>query len=138
MKAASLTGSLLARKGAAQPSGLTFLAGVPSQGAAAAPRPAAAANTPSAVAAPQRAEKTCGPVAKLTLRLDRDRHLRLKLASVHARRSIQEILTLALDEYLERVVPEAFNGRCACLSAPAGAADLTYSGKTDTNREPDA
>ena len=129
MKAASLNGSLLARKGAARPSGLTFLTGAPESdpierskagvGAVAATggstftEPRSVAPLPKA--APVRDKGA--PVAKLTLRLDRERHLRLKLTSAHARRSVQDILTMALDEYLEKVVPEAFNGGCACLSA---------------------
>ena len=136
MKAASLTGSLLARKGAAQPSGLTLLAGVP--GPAVTTRPAASANGAGARPAPPPTDRVAGPVAKLTLRLDRDRHLRLKLAGVHGRRSIQEILTSALDEYLEKVVPEAFNGRCACLSAPIAAVDPGCAAPAGINREPEA
>jgi hypothetical protein len=36
-----------------------------------------------------------------TLRLDRDRHLKLRLASVISDRSAQQILTEALDQYLQ-------------------------------------
>ena len=121
MKAATLNPSLLARKGAAHPSGVTFLAGRSDRkdgsdiGAGASVADVAGANPSEAMG--DHPQRGTGPVAKLTLRLDRERHLRLKLVGAHSRRSVQEILTLALDEYLDRVVPEAFNGRCACLAA---------------------
>ncbi|MCB9960304.1 MAG: hypothetical protein H6843_17035 [Rhodospirillaceae bacterium] len=121
MKAAALNPSLLARKGAAHPSGLTLLAGRSDRkdgsDAGAGGCAAHAVGVDSTEALGEHPHRGSGPVAKLTLRLDRERHLRLKLVGAHSRRSVQEILTSALDEYLDRVVPEAFNGRCACLAA---------------------
>ncbi len=39
---------------------------------------------------------------KLSLRLDRERHTRLRLFAAHTERHLQDILTAALDEYLDR------------------------------------
>ncbi len=43
---------------------------------------------------------------KLSLRLDPQRHFRLKLVSYHLGLSAQELLTRALDRYIELVAPE--------------------------------
>lgn len=43
---------------------------------------------------------------KLSLRLDRVRHFRLKLVAYHLGVSAQELLTRALDGYIEQVAPE--------------------------------
>lgn len=56
--------------------------------------PAARAARPAPVDLPARAK------AAFTLRLDPDRHLRLRLATAVTRRSAQQIVTGALDEYL--------------------------------------
>jgi hypothetical protein len=58
------------------------------------------------------------PKAAFTLRLDAERHLRLRLLSAHAHRSSQQLLIEALDRLLaERLaeVPEALAKACACL-----------------------
>jgi len=46
--------------------------------------------------------------AAFTLRLDAERHLRLRLASAVTRQSSQQLVTQALDQFLERV-PEVDN-----------------------------
>ncbi|MBA3878122.1 MAG: hypothetical protein C0500_00185 [Sphingobium sp.] len=60
---------------------------------------AAAAAPAKPVAAP-RAPVGMKAKAAFTLRLDHDRHLRLRLASALANRSAQQIVTTALDDYL--------------------------------------
>ncbi len=45
--------------------------------------------------------------AAFTLRLDSDRHLKLRLACAVARKSAQQIVTEALDEYLTAKFPDA-------------------------------
>jgi len=55
------------------------------------------------------------PAAKLSVRLDEDRHRRLRLAALHLGRSGQQILIEALDAYLKRSVPTILGGQCACL-----------------------
>lgn len=59
--------------------------------------PAAAAR----VAREVRASGAKGKKAAFTLRLDNDRHLRLRLASAVTRRSAQQLVTEALDAFLE-------------------------------------
>ena len=102
MKASSLTSSLLARKGRAHPATLL----VPTE-----LEPLAT----SARTAPRAGSDRAGP-AKLTVRLDRDRHSKLKLAALHLNMSAQELMTRALDAHLARVVPEAIQSGCTCLA----------------------
>ncbi|RYY45331.1 MAG: hypothetical protein EOP59_04660 [Sphingomonadales bacterium] len=63
----------------------------------AAPKPAAPA---AAVRAPRAAISKINKAA-FTLRLDTDRHLRLRLASAVTRRSAQQLVTEALDAFLD-------------------------------------
>lgn len=63
-----------------------------------APRLAA---TKGAVARAQRQARTGTGKAAFTLRLDNDRHLRLRLASAVTNRSAQQLVTEALDAFLE-------------------------------------
>lgn len=109
--AASLSSALLVAKG--QASALGFVA--PGAGAIAnsltAPSPGKA--RPGRQAAADRAR---GPErVRLSLRLDVERHLRLKLLSAHLRKSSQEILTAALDNYLADSSREVERRDCACL-----------------------
>ena len=66
---------------------------------------ALAAPTPVAAVAAAKPRAAVGskPKAAFTLRLDHDRHLRLRLASALANRSAQQIVTQALDDYLATV-----------------------------------
>ena len=99
--AAILSSGLLARKGAALP---TSLAAVPlSPRAAIGDVPA-----PAGAAVPRRN-------AKVSLRLDPERHRKLRLAAVHLGRSGQRILIDALDAHLARCAETIAGGDCACL-----------------------
>ncbi len=60
-----------------------------------------------------------GKRVAMTLRLDSDRHLKLRVLSAHANMSSQEILTAALDEYLSREASTADLRHCDCLHASA-------------------
>ena len=51
----------------------------------------------------------------LTLRLAPDRYLRLKIFGVYTDRSVQDILTAALDAYLDQAAPSVGLG-CPCLN----------------------
>ena len=106
MKPAPLTSALLARKGGATPA-------FPLISSLGEDRPERRVNGRAGlpVTTDDRA-----PVAKLTLRLDRERHLKLKLAAAHLRRSAQEILTNALDQYLDDVIPTCVESGCQCLA----------------------
>ncbi len=72
-----------------------------------APQPVAvSAPAPAAKLAPAAAARVAREVAKktkaaFTLRLDNDRHLRLRLASAVTNRSAQQLVTEALDAFLE-------------------------------------
>lgn len=128
---AALTGALLANKGAAVPSGTvsSFLDEYTSPKAAASLRPGREAQTtkptngvtaPKAAPTASRSQKhsvppETGARAKLSVRLDQTRHLKLKLAAAHLRRSSQTIMLEALDAYLTQVTP-SIGGDCACLN----------------------
>jgi hypothetical protein len=122
MKAASLTSTLLARKGSASPAELAL---VPTDGRR--PNGKAPGREPQRPTCAHKAELTAsdgGPdghgngayMAKFTLRLDRERHLRLKLLAAHLHLSAQEMLIEALDAYLEQAVPQAIRNNCSCLA----------------------
>lgn len=86
-----------------------------------APKPRAAA--PVACEAPTEAPVIPTPAAHadhgkrvaMTLRLDNDRHLKLRVLSAHSNLSSQEILTAALDDYLARHSAEPGLRHCECL-----------------------
>ena len=161
-EAASLTGSLLARKGSAVPAALALsplavmqhpaMAALPPAPGPALPMPVAARMplllrpTPQmegwrspppfqpAPRAPARPEakapeaKTAGgpkeppsrrgsgKSAKVSLRLDDERHRKLRLASVHQQLSGQQILLKALDAYLADCAPVVMDGNCVCIN----------------------
>ena len=62
--------------------------------------PAAAVKS-KIVSLPKRKSQPAGKKAAFTLRLDSDRHLRLRLACALTGQSAQQIVTLALDGFLE-------------------------------------
>jgi|GEM_PF-5789133 len=64
-------------------------------------------------------KKCDGERVRLSLRLDPERHLRLKLASVHSRKSAQQIMTDALDLYLTQLASTVSGGTCACMMKAA-------------------
>ena len=91
---------------------------------------------------PRRVEVTQAPLARrkpaprdararLTLRVDAEKYLQLKLVSAHRRRSLQHVLTEAVDYYLEDIAPTVSEGKCACLEsgrlseAPPGGCKLS-------------
>ncbi len=110
MKVATLTGSLLARKGTAVPSAFapTAMPAMP---------PARTSPTPPAAAARKTAAATGGAVArpkrngtgriKMSLRLRPDQHLKLKLVAAFRRESAQRLLVAAIERYLDQVAPSA-------------------------------
>lgn len=52
--------------------------------------------------APRSAEKR----VRVSLRLDVDRHLRMKLVATHLNRTLQSLFTQSIDEYFERHAPD--------------------------------
>ncbi len=126
LKPTRLTSALLTRKGKASPN-----AAPPSRahmGESMQARPSLPAETPPSPATPEptplRADPSDGigprkneskakesvPTAprsaekrvRVSLRLDVDRHLRMKLVATHLNRTLQSLFTQAIDEYFER------------------------------------
>jgi hypothetical protein len=116
-EAASLTSALLVRKGRAVPAGYVSLASavraphaIEEEAPIATPAPAPAAKPRTA-----RRPRKKDPRARISLRLDDERHLKLKLTAAHLHKKLQEIVIAALDGYLEQIGPAVMNGNCACL-----------------------
>ncbi len=127
---ASLTSGLLTRKGMAAPSAapasranmVELMQGQPPLPAETPPSPATPEPIPlradlsdrmrpkkseskakeSVPTAPRSAEKR----VRVSLRLDVDRHLRMKLVATHLNRTLQSVFTQAIDEYFERHTPD--------------------------------
>jgi hypothetical protein len=112
---ASLTSSLLVRKGAAIPAGYAALTAV--RAARAARSEGASAEAAAASPKRRRGERIPDPRTRISLRLDPDRYLRLKLSAAHLHRNLQELLIAALDGYLDKIGTEVKNGSCACLES---------------------
>jgi len=114
-EAASLTSALLVRKGRAVPAGYVSVASAVRSDTAediARPAPTAVgAVRPRAAQRPRRRD----PRPRISLRLDDERHLRLKLTAAHLHKNLQDIVVAALDGYLEQIGPAVMNGNCACL-----------------------
>jgi hypothetical protein len=105
MTVASLNATLLARKGGARPAvpgaEPAAPAGSTSPPPSAQPAQAAGPTAPAPRLRPAAAEPAPGGArARLTLRLDPERHRRLRLAAAHLDRSLQALLTDALERYL--------------------------------------
>lgn len=106
MKVATLTSSLLARKGAAVPSTFapTAMPPAPTPPAAVARKAPQAADTGAAVARPKR--NGTGRI-KMSLRLKPDLHLKLKLVAAFRRESAQKLLVAAIERHLDQMAPNA-------------------------------
>jgi len=130
LKPARLTSALLTRKGMTSPSAappiranmVESMRAQPPLPAETPPSPAAPEPTPlradlsdwigprksegkakkSVLTAPRSAEKR----VRVSLRLDVDRHLRMKLVATHLNRTLQSLFTQSIDEYFERHAPD--------------------------------
>ncbi len=130
LKPTGLTSGLLTRKGMASPSAAppSHAHMVESKQA----RPSPLAETPPSPAAPEptplradladwtgpgknegeaeenlpTAPRSAGKRVRVSLRLDVDRHLRMKLVATHLNRTLQSLFTQAIDEYFERHAPD--------------------------------
>jgi hypothetical protein len=123
-EAASLTSALLVRKGAAVPAGYVSLATVVRSRAS---ETGEATVTPLAEASRTRATRprrraALDPRTRISLRLDDDRHLKLKLTAAHLHKKLQDVVIAALDGYFDQVGPAVMNGQCACLDGGGCAA----------------
>lgn len=59
----------------------------------------------------------------MTVRLDHERHHRLRVLSAHLNKSSQEILVEALDKFLDKRTPEAADHGCTCLDQADASTD---------------
>jgi len=145
MKFAPLTGFLLVAKGAARPtlvesggpnaasltaSALPRHAEPRSARVDVAGRPARALSLEALAPLPRRPEPDAAKRAvvphervRISIRLTPDNHQRLRLAALKTRRSLQDIVTGALDAYLETLAPELRAGACACFRSVTSHAD---------------
>ncbi len=121
--AASLTGVLLAAKGAASPQGFDprlpepVLASLGKAAAATGALKPKKMKKNGAAAEGAKAPRSAGDERiRLSFRLDPDRHRRLKLLSVHLGKSSQRILDEALDRVLSEAAETIGGGGCACLN----------------------
>jgi hypothetical protein len=125
-EAASLTSALLVRKGAAVPAGYVSLATVvrgvrapdTNEGTV---TPIGGAGLARASGSRRRRSETDSR-ARISLRLDDERHLKLKLTAAHLQKKLQDVVIAALDGYLDQVGPAVMNGNCACLEGGCAAA----------------
>ena len=118
--AAALTGSLMARKGSAVPAEQSVVPLNPAvfvkgSGHSSLPAPPPT-DTPSPGAGPCYSHEDLKRAAKLTLRLEGDQHLQVKLLASHLNCSIQTIIREALQRHLDEMVPAYLHGKCACLA----------------------
>jgi hypothetical protein len=134
-RAASLTSSLMARKGTAGPSRLEEDEIEQHNGR---PTPRLVSSTPvaanksaskSAPAKPKKASDTAADKRRFTLRLNEDQHIRMRLASVHLHMSAQQMVMQALDQYLAETVPHIRGGDCLCVGPGNGGCGSTDNGK---------
>ena len=127
---------MLARKGAAVPTGYTTMHSHDADADDVACQPTAnTANTadefgdniaplvaPTAAALGDPLATESGRV-RISVRLDRDRHLKLRLTAAHLQNSLQDLMIDALDRYLEQIGSEVVREDCVCLgigAAPRG------------------
>jgi hypothetical protein len=121
---AVLSSALLARKGSAAPTGYTPMR-VQDVGTARGANENAGKPQPpplSLATAGGGMPSLDSERARVSVRLDRERHLKLKLTAAHLQSSLQDIFTDALDRYLEQLGPEVLRNDCACLSLKHGTA----------------
>ncbi len=132
---ASLSSALLARKGQARPASRSIVyadqdaplladKALPPERPAvpdkievqSAPPPIAPARSSARTRVGKRAQPGMARnnKAAFTLRLDGERHLKLRLASAHANLSAQQIVCAALDKYLADYAPALAGGDCPC------------------------
>ncbi len=112
-----LTSALIARKGHAVPSNFGMLAPSRYTGEPVIPNHAPKNGSRSAgfIAAPAKESKRQAERARVSLRLNQERHLRLRLTAAHMQTTLQDILTEALDNYLNQISPEVIRDNCLCL-----------------------
>ncbi len=113
------TSALIPRKGQAVPSGYGKLAPSRSTGAPvnANPSPRNGFRSARKDGVPAKQTETVLASARVSLRLDEARNLRLRLTAAHMQMTLQDILTKALDDYLDQISPEVIRDNCLYLGS---------------------
>jgi hypothetical protein len=116
---AMLSSALLARKGDATPTGYTPIRAQEVNASTA--KTGHPVSTPVSVIKPDFTAiggrlSADSERARVSVRLDPDRHLKLRLTAAHLHNSLQDIMIDALDRYLEQIGPEVLRNDCACLN----------------------
>lgn len=108
---ASLSGALLAKKGGANPA-----EGFNPTGHMGG-RTNSKLNTAKAGAndSVEKRPVGAGERVAMTLRLEHEQHLRLRLYAAHTRKSSQEIMKDALEKYIDDNAPKSFHNACKTL-----------------------
>jgi hypothetical protein len=127
MRAASLTGSLLAKPSPAATALASIGAGSITDAMI---KPLPARPTP---------KRGNDGLTRVSLRINSARHLRLRLAAAQLGLSNHGMMVAAIDHYLDNVLPMLMAGRCACLEqgrAPAGNCAALGFGRAHPDRCP--
>jgi hypothetical protein len=116
-RAASLTGSLMARKGTAGPSHLELEDADLPEGRPAPPRlvRSSEGKAKRKSAAKRKSSEAAATKRRFTLRLSEDEHIRMRLASIHLHMSAQQMVMAALDKYMAATAPHIRGGDCSCI-----------------------
>ncbi len=75
--------------------------------------------------------RSAGKRVRVSLRLDVDRHLRMKLVATHLNCTLQSLFTQAIDEYFERRAPDTSDAIALLRIREHGEKDGKASGKRD-------
>ncbi len=111
---ASLSGSLLAKKGGANPAQGFHPAGHLGGGHTNSNANKAKADPADGV---EKRPVGAGDRIAMTLRLGHEQHLKLRLFAAHTRLSSQEIMKEALEHYIDENAPKSFHIACKSLGA---------------------
>ena len=93
----AVSGALLTRKGRATPSVLETSLGT---------------RTPRASRIPEAVNKN--PLARVSCRLESEENFRLRMYSAQTQRSLQDVISDALSEYLNKMIPDTVPN-CTCI-----------------------
>ncbi len=108
---AALTSALLVKKGNATPSSYATLTAA--NPVVSPPTLVAVNGKPTGIG--EESNRHDDPRIRITLRLDPERHLKLKLTAAHLRQSLQETVIGALDAHLANIDPVRGIANCSCL-----------------------
>ncbi len=82
------------------------------------------------------APRSAGKRVRVSLRLDVDRHLRMKLVATHLNRTLQSLFTQSIDEYFERHAPDTSDAMALLRIRKRGEKDGNASGRKASGGRP--